>query len=38
MAKKRSAWITHVMKVKAKNKGMPFSAVLKLASKSSKKK
>ena len=38
MAKKRSAWLTHVMQVRAKNKGMAFKQVLKKASASWKKK
>jgi hypothetical protein len=37
MPKKRSAWLTHVMQVKAKNKGKPFKNILQLASKSWKK-
>ena len=38
MAKKRSAWLTHVMQVKAQNAGMAFKQVLKKASASWKKK
>ena len=34
MAKQRSAWLTHVMKIKGENAGMSFKDVLKLAKKS----
>lgn len=37
MPKKRSAWLTHVMSVKAKNKGKQFKDILRLASKTWKK-
>ena len=37
MPKKRSAWLTHVMKVKSKNPKLSLGAAMKLASKSWKK-
>ena len=38
MAKKRSAWIVHMMKVRKANPGKPLKVIMKLASKTWKKK
>ena len=38
MPRKRSAWLAHVMKLKAKHKGVPLKEILKKASATYKKK